>query len=164
MEGLSKCVWPGRANIVKLPGNERVTLYIDGAHTVESVMACKSWFMDQVSKQSSPFLVLLFSCKQTKEPRMLLAQAHSVPFSQVFITTLSVEQETKPENVSWTQGLASIWEEMGNNSIKPVVLNSVKEAVAQLQQLNCDANVLVTGSLYLVGALLTVLPGIIKLC
>ncbi|KAH9488784.1 hypothetical protein Btru_049978 [Bulinus truncatus] len=46
--GLSSCVWPGRAQTLK---RESITYYLDGAHTLESMEVCATWFKNAADKE-----------------------------------------------------------------------------------------------------------------
>ena len=45
-QGLKKCFWPGRNQIVQRNG---VTYYLDGAHTPDSMQSCAEWFQTMTS-------------------------------------------------------------------------------------------------------------------
>lgn len=46
VDGLVNCYWPGRCHATKHRGN---TLYIDGAHTIDSLGICVDWFRQSVA-------------------------------------------------------------------------------------------------------------------
>jgi hypothetical protein len=43
--GLEKTKWPGRCQTVDDPRLDKVTWYLDGAHTAESLDCCMEWFV-----------------------------------------------------------------------------------------------------------------------
>ncbi|CAM9150688.1 unnamed protein product, partial [Hapterophycus canaliculatus] len=45
--GLSECVWPGRCQVYRSPQFPSTTVYLDGAHTEQSMRACLEWFVGQ---------------------------------------------------------------------------------------------------------------------
>lgn len=45
IEGLEQAKWPGRCQTVLDPKDERSTWFLDGAHTVESLVCCGDWFV-----------------------------------------------------------------------------------------------------------------------
>ena len=50
--GLQQMEWPGRSQVVEdegtsLPDGSKLSFYIDGAHTPESMETCAAWFADQ---------------------------------------------------------------------------------------------------------------------
>lgn len=46
--GLESCVWPGRCQIIEKSG---ITLYLDGAHTNQSLKHCAKWFEKASEKE-----------------------------------------------------------------------------------------------------------------
>lgn len=46
--GLKETRWPGRSQIMKLDGG--FTLYLDGAHTDDSMAACIAWYKTQIEQ------------------------------------------------------------------------------------------------------------------
>ncbi|CBJ26031.1 conserved unknown protein [Ectocarpus siliculosus] len=47
--GLSCCVWPGRCQVFRPPAFPSVTIYLDGAHTEQSMRACLGWFVEKTA-------------------------------------------------------------------------------------------------------------------
>jgi hypothetical protein len=43
--GLMKTKWPGRCQTVDDPQRKKITWYLDGAHTTESLDCCMQWFV-----------------------------------------------------------------------------------------------------------------------
>lgn len=48
--GLESCIWPGRCQIIE---KNSVTLYLDGAHTKQSLKHCAKWFAEASEKEKS---------------------------------------------------------------------------------------------------------------
>lgn len=48
--GLESCVWPGRCQIIEKKG---ITLYLDGAHTKQSLKHCVKWFAEASEKEKN---------------------------------------------------------------------------------------------------------------
>lgn len=46
VDGLMNCYWPGRCQALVHRGN---TIYIDGAHTIDSLGICVDWFRQSVA-------------------------------------------------------------------------------------------------------------------
>ena len=69
---LEKTRWPGRCQLIKFPHHQNLRLYVDGAHTEESVACCLDWF----SKTSRPLSkrVLIFFCGHERNPVPILKQ------------------------------------------------------------------------------------------
>ena len=82
--GLQAAHWPGRGQIVEFPIDEeesssddssspRLTFFLDGAHTAESMATCGRWFADAVAEvPEKPGIethsVLVFNCMQERDP------------------------------------------------------------------------------------------------
>ena len=45
LDGLQKVRWPGRCQTVPDPALKRITWFLDGAHTAESLDCCIRWFV-----------------------------------------------------------------------------------------------------------------------
>ncbi|CAB4057112.1 FPGS [Lepeophtheirus salmonis] len=48
-EGLASCSWPGRFH--RIQRNDQITLYLDAAHTKESIEACVDWYLKRNSRK-----------------------------------------------------------------------------------------------------------------
>ncbi|CAM9998224.1 unnamed protein product, partial [Choristocarpus tenellus] len=46
-DGLRECAWPGRCQVVQPREFPELTLYLDGAHTHQSMHMCLTWFREQ---------------------------------------------------------------------------------------------------------------------
>ncbi|XP_046331708.2 folylpolyglutamate synthase, mitochondrial-like isoform X1 [Haliotis rufescens] len=74
--GLSKCYWPGRNQILSRPG---VTYYMDGAHTIESIQQqCMEWFQQASKKEASKHKgrvcrILVFNATRDRNSTALLS-------------------------------------------------------------------------------------------
>ncbi|BDA42444.1 Folylpolyglutamate synthase [Coccomyxa sp. Obi] len=218
-EGLRACHWPGRAQLVEVPDEDdggasnravgsskapsRLSFYLDGAHTEESMATCATWFADAVSTpgqgqaaatNGAPFetqRVLLFNCMQEREPARLLRplsevlRARGVPVHQaLFVPADSSYSSLGPRSgapdLSWQHSMQRAWDlenplpprpqevlhhlpslaQFGaQGAQKSVVVPSISTALDWLRKCvrerpNVRVQVLVTGSLYLVGDVL----------
>jgi folylpolyglutamate synthase len=45
MDGLAEAKWPGRCQTIQDPVHKTTRWYLDGAHTVESLDCCMTWFI-----------------------------------------------------------------------------------------------------------------------
>ncbi|CAK9810270.1 Folylpolyglutamate synthase, mitochondrial [Anthophora plagiata] len=162
--GLSSCKWPGRMQILR---SSVADFFLDGAHTIESIENSISWF-NEVSGKTGKRL-LIFNTSGTREPERLLLPLKSLRFCKAYFVpnyagVNTVEDELnhfrKDEQKARCKDNSKIW---GTNSI---VANNVLEVLqdiktnAKQQDDSIDVEkyqVLVTGSLHLIGAVLTVL-------
>jgi len=91
LAGLRRTVWPGRSQTIKL--HSELTLYLDGAHTLESLNFCCSWFMEEslkaeinrdgftgAVKNESFSKVLIFNLTGDRDPVPLLSCLNQVDF------------------------------------------------------------------------------------
>ncbi|KAK9909332.1 hypothetical protein WJX75_000680 [Coccomyxa subellipsoidea] len=213
-EGLRACHWPGRAQLVEVPDEDiggpsngavgvkspsRLSFFLDGAHTEESMATCATWFADSVGTPAAATngaavetqRVLLFNCMQEREPQRLLRplsevlRERGVPVHQaLFVPADSSYSSLGPRSgapdLSWQHSIQRAWEL--ENALPPrtqeavrnlpslaafgaqgaqrsVVAPSISSALDWLrtcvrERPNVRVQVLVTGSLYLVGDVL----------
>ncbi|XP_076654557.1 folylpolyglutamate synthase 1 isoform X2 [Halictus rubicundus] len=165
--GLSSCKWPGRMQILRSSiGN----FFLDGAHTIESMQCCIRWFNDFVTKKGGGKKILIFNTSAMRDVTTLLTPLKSLQFEKVYFVpnyagVNNVDDEFNRFFMD-TQKLkcsknAEFW---GAGS---VLANSTSEVLQEIKKANShrQANhnkdemcqVLVTGSLHLVGAVLAVL-------
>ena len=162
---ISNCKWPGRTQILK---GKNVDFFIDGAHTLESIESCASWFRE-LTKNDNGRKFLIFNATGDRDPRKLLEPLKKLKFDRVvFSPNLAgvkniVDQEnfsvgTKEQKNRCRRHL-DIWGDGG------IVVENVNEAFNFIEGINNQENVenemkakvLITGSLHLVGAALSVL-------
>ena len=163
--GISSCKWPGRTQILR---GERIDFFIDGAHTLESINCCTSWFRDRVKNESGKRF-LIFNATGNRDPNELMNPFRKLEFFKaIFSPNIAginnVDQQnwkvTNEEMKVKCRNNCEVWGEGG------VFVNNVVEAINYvLDFYNSESNsekrskpkVLVTGSLHLVGALLFII-------
>jgi folylpolyglutamate synthase len=128
IDGLQKYHWPGRAQIHQIPDSP-IRLFLDGAHTTESVKACVDWFSAHSRKPSEASHVLFFNCNKPRDPRVLLAPivaaiasgAINVDFLYFTMSQVAPQFRKDPSNdiaytantqTTWQQEMAGMWTEM----------------------------------------------------
>ena len=79
VRGLERAEWPGRCQIVKLQNSNNdnkndntLNMYLDGAHTTESIKACANWFEEINNNNESVYRILIFHCMSKRDPIQLL--------------------------------------------------------------------------------------------
>ncbi|KAJ3359237.1 Folylpolyglutamate synthetase [Allomyces javanicus] len=177
IEGLAAARWPGRAEIVR-DATRNLTVYADGAHTRESLAACTAWFADE-STTAKGTRHLVFNVTHARSGTTLLAPVAALhaklPFaSATFSTntprpvgdgeagsadTTDLTSFPDPE-LKQQQALRDAWVKLSGMDVKRTrVVPTVKDALDAIaaESKGQEAAVLVTGSLYLVGATLDVL-------
>lgn len=181
VKGLEKTRWDGRCQTISGHKNyERVTWYIDGAHTMESILVASEWFQGEVARHNTTKIVMFNQQSRENAADLLerLYTATGVRFDHAIFTT----------NVTWADGsynadlvsmnnskeqvdrlvvqkeLAAKWSELdrvlGHTSRKHV-FPDIETSVHFISSLSGDkdVDVFVCGSLHLVGGFLTVLDG-----
>ncbi|XP_034948033.1 folylpolyglutamate synthase, mitochondrial isoform X2 [Chelonus insularis] len=164
-KALLNCKWPGRTQILR---GKCIDFYLDGAHTVESMKTCVNWFKGHV-KNTGNKKILMFNMTGNRDATVLLKLLQPLEFDQAFFVPnvagisncLDTEYRYTNESEMMNRCMQNcqFWGEKG------VCLPSVSDA---LKKINCDYNLqdcrtdnkvqlLITGSLHLVGAIFTVI-------
>lgn len=205
IDALAGASLPARCQTVPC---DKFTLYLDGAHTPQSLRATLDWFMSKVDTLTGdaetgerPGPILVFNCSHERSPvEFLHLLASRVAFSKVFFaksnsskpsrydedsaeTLLSqhgipIRPDLLPKQgarITWQDTLASIWKHVtledgitrGDGTAAPpcsIFCNmSAAQVLQELSSIEGDGteatsappDVLVTGSLYLVGSFLS---------
>lgn len=172
--GLEKAQWPGRCQTIQ-DGNIRWLL--DGAHTPESIIEAGKWF-NSVSKGKDVPRVLFFN-QQSRDANALVGSLHSVIAEQDLHFDLAVFSTNK----TWAEGFSSdlVSHNISADAVKELVVQKSLAGAWKKLEPNCSAHVfasieeatkfirekygdqpvdvLVTGSILLLGGFLTVLDG-----
>ncbi|KAI8618281.1 Mur ligase [Chytriomyces sp. MP71] len=169
--GLGSAMWPGRSQTLTFPEFPNATFHIDGAHTPESLEVCATWFNTIHPIYPAERNILLFYCTGGRSPDDLLRPLMRVaqPFTHVIFCSI----ETKVHNPSHTnhtvfkdtemkaqRANAASWERVARGGVhagaEVIVFGGLDDALAVVGQGNgVRTNVFVTGSMYLVGTVLT---------
>lgn len=169
--GLERFNWPGRYQIVERANK---TFYLDGAHTIESIEGCVKWFKKATFQSNSEKCLILYITGQRNIERLLKPIVEDLCLEKVIISPFVVA--TKPlitdstvintvelECLAKCKQIASVFNETQSSKrslsvqTKAVVVSSVSEAIGSLSSPDKQYDVLITGSLYLIGAALTFL-------
>ena len=156
--GLQAATWPGRGQIVEDPAvllqqettsssnnadsssssssssassSSRLTFFLDGAHTAESMATCGRWFADAVAAvPQRPELmthrVLLFNCMQERDPTALLQPLIStldargaLPQHALFVPPeshyMKLGKLDEVPELLWQLNLRHVWVKMNAN-------------------------------------------------
>lgn len=156
------CKWPGRTQILR---TSVADFFLDGAHTIESIVHCISWFRRTSRGTSSKFLI--FNTTGDRDSFQLLELLAPLNFDRIYFTPnyagvnnvedlsnymMISDQRKKCKDHCEQWGKGSVLK----NSIAEVLVDIKKHASSQVTS-DDKIEVLVTGSLHLVGALLTIL-------
>lgn len=176
-EALATCSWPGRCQIINYP---RISFYLDGAHTKESMENCLEWYLSEVegdhSDQTSRVLMVNIIGERNKfEILKPLAQRNhfdriifstnrinssgDTPKSETFVNMQTPNSDKSIENVITN---AKIWNDLAGRPDGEIKSN-IAESLESIHETIClnpgrQYKVLVTGSLHFVGAVLETLP------
>ncbi|KAG7096792.1 hypothetical protein E1B28_004202 [Marasmius oreades] len=193
--GLEVANWPGRCQTVVDPSHPKITWYLDGAHTTESLECCMRWFISPNAALSprhnaNSCRVLVFNCTSGRSGSSFLSTMHDVVCTQlkhhkthinardffdrvIFCTNVTYANgkfkgdlaavaipDDDLKHLQTQNQLAEAWQ-----SIHPQfrgdqihVLPSVEHAIDVITSLEDPerVDVLVTGSLHLVGGVIEV--------
>lgn len=157
-KGLETAWWPGRAQIVKLK-NDKCKVYLDGAHTPESLQACMRWFNQEISQTNqSPKYFLIFNCTANRDARVLIqtildGNCDGRKFEKVFFACSSTGS-------GGSKKMIEIWRELEDGALASSLrrVESIGQALQEATEAS-PAAILVTGSVHLVGGALDWLVG-----
>lgn len=181
--GLEQVHLGGRCEIRPDRRMNNLTWYIDGGHTLESIEMAGSWFATSASQSQATgqkTRILIFN-QQTRDAASLARKLHdtlasalqdSHPFKHAIFCTNTTYKDAgfKADLVSINTNksdvdtlkvqkeLAGSWDSIDPNATVHV-LSTIEEAIAKARELapNDQIEVLVTGSLHLVGGVIEVL-------
>ncbi|PWW80680.1 FolC bifunctional protein [Tuber magnatum] len=177
VKGLAEVVWPGRCQVIK---TGVIEWCIDGAHTTESLEVCGKWFGARAAGIDKR--VLIFNQQKRDSNALINALANSLEeilgvnsriFDEVIFSTNITFKErshkadlvsagtdpTALEELSVQNKLAQAWKKAVPGTEASHVVSTIEEAIRIVTTMSHKApvQVLVTGSLHLVGAFLEVL-------
>ncbi|KAK0159708.1 hypothetical protein PV327_010795 [Microctonus hyperodae] len=163
---LANCKWPGRTQLLR--GNY-INFYLDGAHTIESIEGCIEWFINQTNN-SKRKRILMFNVMGNRDARIFLNVLKPLNFhSAFFVPNVSgigdnLDQDNKlhpaTEQINGCEINCNYWDD---NGIYAPSVNQALKLINEKYQLyngindDCKIELLITGSLHLVGAALSVL-------
>lgn len=158
--GLKETKWPGRYQVIK---TDYTTFFLDGAHTKESMAICVKWFKEN-NRHSTK--VLIFSATGDRDASILLKVLSQIDFEEVFFVIPIAHKKVTQKNDNYSMleqnellsrcdNHAAIWKQLNKQS-KVTILECVSD-VLQYINMNSNISVLITGSLHLVGAALSII-------
>uniref|UniRef100_A0A336KWZ9 Folylpolyglutamate synthase n=1 Tax=Culicoides sonorensis TaxID=179676 RepID=A0A336KWZ9_CULSO len=177
VQGIEKCFWPGRCQLLQY---QSMNFYLDGAHTSESIQVCSDWFM-KCTKDNKPFnkRILIFNMTGPRQTSVMLKLLmDKIKFDFVFfVPNIASISNSSPDMIATDDQLERCkenertWKELAENqngrtkSTLIKVLPSILDALNYLEdnllrierkidEKDIEIDILVTGSLHLVGACL----------
>ena len=164
--GLEKNIWPGRSQTIHF--SENISLFLDGAHTTESISACQKWFSSK--RNSAHQTILVFNCMPSRDPTPFFQMLGDMNvFSRVIFTSNDVnkgepilknlklvDELTKATTEkTWQEILQGKWTHPNVPTETSPDIPTTFSRISELQsEFGKPLQVLCTGSLYLVGAVL----------
>ncbi|XP_065917697.1 folylpolyglutamate synthase, mitochondrial-like isoform X3 [Dysidea avara] len=172
--GVERCKWPGRQQVIH---RDHVTYYLDGAHTSKSAAACSDWFKSVASEETANLKnrvmkMLLFNMTGSRDVKMIMNNLKDCGFDHaIFCPNIintdpasNTQQDTTNRTITTKQQLErchynqQCWKTIHPTS-QTISLRSVSDAVNQINEMTIEGTnhvqVLVCGSLHLVGAVMT---------
>ncbi|GMH34330.1 hypothetical protein BSKO_02164 [Bryopsis sp. KO-2023] len=136
VNGLRDFDWPGRAQIVQDSGrvHRNLTFCLDGAHTIESMEACGSWFATHAHRSGVSKNILLFYCMKARDPHdLLFSLGKALRTHQVDVHSAIFA----PINSSKT---SLLWSQNGSKSVEDLMEQRIqRDAWAKVQTtLKCE--------------------------
>lgn len=167
---LSACSWPGRTQILRA---KKIDFYLDGAHTSESIEFCASWFEREVYQRKGKRF-LIFNVTGNRDIFQLLSPLQKLRFDRVYFVPNIAGDKPKLDQLElqtpssqqldkcyknrdyWNDDNATVFPNISQafNHIKNESnINDINNEVIHSNR----PQVLITGSLHLVGAALLIL-------
>lgn len=181
LDAIEQCRWRGRFEMIKL--KNKLTFYLDGAHTVESLNYCIDWFkseclsnsINEQFKNEKFFKILIFNCTGYRDYQQLLSPLlNAEKFDMICFTT----NRKRLDDLNNTKSdLFYVDDELINrDAFKENVLKSL-HFTGSVKHFDCLSNclksisikneenllnnlqtkVLVTGSIHLIGGVISLI-------
>ncbi|ODM20664.1 hypothetical protein SI65_03717 [Aspergillus cristatus] len=181
VQGLESAVWRGRCEVLR-SGQQH--WHLDGAHTEASLEVASLWFgkISQERHRDTPRVLVFNQQSKRRDAVSLLRTIHQTLYDHfkmsfqyaLFCTNVTykdnsyspdlVDKSTDPktlQNLSLQRELADVWHDLSPET-EVAALPSIEGAVEYIKNINGgvgESQVLVTGSLHLVGGAIAVLDG-----
>jgi len=180
---LAKVTWPGRSQVMGDPDVDNLTFYLDGAHTIESMRHSAEWFTTRATADHNVMLFNCMEERSPQELLEPVVDVFASPsavklehaiFAPPDSTTSKLDKSVDDKKTTWQEHCSRTWDEIVAkraalvvrqsqsqvfSGTTGVVSPSLQQALALLRRRATEVaparvNVLVTGSLYLVGDVL----------
>lgn len=147
------------------------SIHLDGAHTVESMQVCGNWFQKVTSTQQQIPKILIFNTTGDRDSKKLLsilrsfssfdlvcfvpniastASGNSHDTTSVLYTHVEQLKRCQMHSSNWKQ-LCCANNENNTGQVFPSITQSFQH-ICQRYDKNQELNILVTGSIHLIGA------------
>ncbi|XP_055914844.1 folylpolyglutamate synthase, mitochondrial [Eupeodes corollae] len=167
IKAFDNCLWPGRLQIMNF---YNLRIHLDGAHTLESMEICGDWFRSVTKKSYKNPKILIFNATGERDSMaMLTILSNRANFNDAFFVpnipfTLNAVGDIHSvyghtDQIRKAESHASNWRKLTESDGihrggEGRVFGTILEAFLQLQKKfeNTQVDVLVTGSIHLLGA------------
>lgn len=170
LSGIAQCQWAGRNQIIQ---RDKVTYYMDGAHTPVSIEKCVAWFKDCIKTSNNKKKVLIVNTTRDRNISTFLAiLSKAAQFDVVIFTPNIASNRFSIKDCEWPDDIKAHLVNAAHKNSKlwadsypdtpAFAFSSVEDSIEALPLL-CQRSddegidVLVTGSLHLIGATLQVI-------
>ncbi|XP_016968150.1 folylpolyglutamate synthase, mitochondrial [Drosophila biarmipes] len=174
LRGLVSTHWPGRCQLVDWQG---MRLHLDGAHTLESMAVCTDWFEKSVRGSVNPKILIFNRTGESGVAPLLELLSRTCAFDLVcFVPNLATSTPNAPSQVmvrfsaemqlKRARTIAGEWSQLCARQGQPdkgQVYDTLTEAFAAIRRRfpqtdnGGQLEVLVTGSIHLLGAAISAL-------
>uniref|UniRef100_A0A1B6DJU4 Folylpolyglutamate synthase n=1 Tax=Clastoptera arizonana TaxID=38151 RepID=A0A1B6DJU4_9HEMI len=173
--GLKECKWPGRNQIIeRISSKYPHTYFLDGAHTVESIQQCVEWFVrTSESKSLNCHRTLVFNATGDREDSFLMKPLLCCNFQSVlFCPNISTVNMGSSDQINYSVNLEQVinrcknnvklWKKVEENEGKyrashVAMYPTTLDALIYTESIQSAQHILVTGSIHLIGAALSIL-------
>ncbi|VDK47770.1 unnamed protein product [Anisakis simplex] len=174
IDGIRLCKWPGRSQMLRI--SDSLIYFLDGAHTPKSLECCATWYKwDRQRVNQDPFAkplrILLFHCTGDRKPESLLPHLVDCNFDIALFcptrlrSTLDISsdhsnfnQDQKEQYLRSEENMI-MWKKLNDESAHAEHFDCIEKAIRRIDSLHNEKQrnieVLVTGSLHLVGGVLS---------
>jgi len=156
---LANCKWPGRMQILK---TSIADFFLDGAHTIESITNGISWFKRTSQRTSKKFLI--FNTTGDRNSLELLKLLEPLNFEKAYFVPnyagvsnaealmnyMSINEQRKR-----CEKHCELWSK--DSVLKDNIMEVLFDVKTYTSSRNDEIEIFVTGSLHLIGAVLTIL-------
>ncbi|XP_053601921.1 folylpolyglutamate synthase, mitochondrial-like [Plodia interpunctella] len=159
--GLKECRWPGRYHVVEA---SYARFYLDGAHTKESMDICAEWFKQNVTTDNK---ILIFGATGDRNSDVLMKPLTDIAFKRAYFVVPAAYKATNVSKDDYSTveqkdkvNRCELHEEMWRkvNNCETIVSECMADVLVSIKRNQVQKPVvLVTGSLHLVGAALSIL-------
>ncbi|XP_052896548.1 folylpolyglutamate synthase, mitochondrial-like isoform X1 [Anopheles moucheti] len=166
VKGIEDCFWPGR--LQQISYDTQKTLYLDGAHTVESIEVCARWY-NAKSKCDHKRLLIFNTTGDRDSLKLLSTLLGTIKFDAAFfVPNVALSSATRADAINHNFPFEHQMQRCRANHVYWVeamkhkngfVHESIDSVFAQIDKdFACEiSDILITGSVHLIGAVLTAL-------